>query len=116
VEVVVDLGAVTVVVAHPEELATLSVRVAAPPTASPAVPEDVHRLSDVLEAAHTGRVGSDGSAFVDPAALRFHAAGQVDDGWEVGFSRMLELAAEHGWVAEDGYLQAHVTWPGGPEG
>jgi hypothetical protein len=81
------------------------------------VASDVHRLGDVLAAAHAGRLANEGTAFLDPAALRFHAAGQVDDGWEVGFSRMLELAAEHGWVAEDGYLQAHVTWPSGiPDG
>lgn len=110
-ELVVDLQAVTVVLSRPEDLARLAVRVGSPATASPAEPADVHRLNDVLAAAHIGRLdGAD--ALVDPEALRFHAAGAVGPEWEDGFAAMLEGAGAHGWVKE-GLLQAHVTWPEG---
>ncbi len=112
-ELVVDLAAVTVILGDPDDLSTLSVRVAAPESASPDVEADVHRLIDVIVAAHAGRSAAEGheEVLIDPSALRFHAAGQVGADWDERFARMLVAAAEHGWVAEDGYLRAHVTWP-----
>ena len=112
-ELVVDLASVTVVLRDPDELRTLSVRVGAPESASPGVEADVHRLIDVIVAAHAGRsAGEDHhEVLIDPSALRFHAAGQVGPDWDERFARMLAAAADDGWVAEDGYLRAHVTWP-----
>lgn len=110
-ELVVDLTAVTVVLADAEDLHRLAVRVREPRTASPDVIEDVHRLTDVLVAAHAGRAGPDGDVLVDPAALRFHAAGQVGEGWDERFAAMLDFAATRGWLDDEGFLHAHVVWP-----
>ncbi|MHB1584593.1 MAG: hypothetical protein ACYCU7_11185 [Acidimicrobiales bacterium] len=110
-ELVVDLEKVTVVLAGPADTERFSVRVAAPPTASPEVAADVHRLGDVLVAAGVGRLGPSGDAYVRPDAVRFHAAGQVDDGWDDQFESMCRYAEEKGWVDADGAVQAHVEWP-----
>ena len=44
--------------------------------------------------------------------MRFHAAGQVGEGWEERFAAMADHAAAKGWTADDGWIQAHVVWPG----
>lgn len=110
-ELVVDLEKVTVVLAAPSDTERFCVRVAAPPTASAEVAADVHRLGDVLVAAGVGRLGPTGDAYVRPDAVRFHAAGQVDDGWDEQFESMCRDADEKGWVDADGGIQAHVQWP-----
>lgn len=110
-ELVVDLETVTVVLAGPTDTTRFCVRVGGPSTASPEVAADVHRLGDVLVAAGVGRLGPTGDAFVRPDAVRFHAAGQVDDGWDERFDAMCRDAEEKGWVDPDGGIQAHVEWP-----
>lgn len=109
-ELVVDLQAVRLALADPEDLGRFSVRVGVPASASAAVPDDVHRLHDVLVSAHAGRLDDDGHALIEPESLRFYAAGQVDEGWEEAFAAMVAGAAAHGWV-KDGLIRAHVTWP-----
>ena len=112
-EVVVDLEAITVVLADPEALDRFSVRVT-PASASGASPADVHRLGDVLEAAGVGRPDESGDVFIRPDAVRFHAAGQVGAGWEEGFAGMCRYAESKGWVDPgDGWIRAHVEWPQG---
>jgi hypothetical protein len=32
------------------------------------------------------------------------------DGWDARLERMLAAAAEHGWIAADGAVRAHVEW------
>lgn len=111
-ELVVDLERVTVTLADPGDTRHFAVRVGAPATASPGVEADLHRLGDVLVAAGVGRLGETGDAFVRPDAVRFHAAGQVDEGWDEQFEAMCRFAADRGWVDEvDGGIRAHVEWP-----
>lgn len=111
-EVVVDLERLTVTLAGAEETGRFAVRVAGPPDASGTSAADVHRLGDVLAAAGAGRLGPDGDAFIRPDAVRFHAAGQVGEGWEERFAAMADHTAAKGWTADDGWIQAHVVWPG----
>jgi len=111
-EVVVDLQGLTVTLAGAEDTERFAVRVAGPPGASGRHGPDVHRLVDVLAAAGAGRLNPGGDAFIRPDAVRFHAAGQVGEGWEERFTAMVDFAASKGWTAEDGWIQAHVEWPG----
>lgn len=107
-----DLERVTVVLSAPEDVDRLTVRVASTRGTAPATPADVHRLADVLEAAHVGRLDGPDDAFVAPEAVRFHAAGQVDDGWDDRFLRLCERAGGAGGVdPPDGFVRAKVVWP-----
>lgn len=40
-----------------------------------------------------------------PARL---ASRTADDEWAAGFAKMVAVAANHGWVREDGAIRAHV--------
>jgi hypothetical protein len=43
--------------------------------------------------------------------VRSLAAGQVDVGWDVDFSAMLEYASTKGWLSADRTgIRAHVEW------
>ncbi len=109
---VADLETLAVTLAEAEDTGHFALRVAGPPGASGGREVDVHRLADVLAAAGVGRLGPGGDAFIRPEAVRFHAAGQVGAGWEERFSAMVDYAASRGWTADDGWIQAHVEWPG----
>lgn len=116
-ELVVDLAKVTVVLARPEEVDRLTVRVGAPDGASPDSATDVHRLHDVLVATSVGRLDrmDDASrAMVRPDAVVFHAAGQVADDWEDRFGQLCQLAAardDGGAIDPEGWVPAPVIWP-----
>ncbi len=105
-ELVVDLEKVTVVLADPDDVGSLRVRVAAPPDASVASPDTVHRLHDVLEATHVGRLHG-GAALIRADALAFHAAGGVGHTWDRRFAAGVGSAA----ADEAGMLRAPVVWP-----
>ena len=110
-ELVIELERVEVALADPDDCGRLALRILGPPGAAPAT--HLHRLGDVLGGLGLGRLREDGDALVALEALRFWAAGQVDDGWEDRFDAMCEYAASRGWVDPlDGALQAHVVWPG----
>ncbi len=112
-ELVVDLDAVTVVLHTATDLARFSVGVSAPATARADNHDDCHRLGDVLRATNWGRLGEGGDAFISPDAIRFHAAGQVDDEWSADFQKTCDYAASKGWVdLSDGFIQGHIVWPG----
>lgn len=112
-ELIVDLNRVTVVLGRPEDLASTGVRVVAPTGASPTSEADVHRLGDVLVAAHVGRLVDERTAWVRRDAIVFHAEGQVDPGWQGRFEERCRQAAEAGEAQEDGSLLAQVAWPVG---
>jgi hypothetical protein len=111
VDVVVNLGDGIVVLREPEDTGSFALRVAGPADAAP-VSHGEH-LARVLEATGVGRLGPDGDAYVASDALRFMAAGQVDDGWDEQFESMLAYAGTRGWLDDDGAVQAHVVWPTG---
>jgi hypothetical protein len=112
VEIVADLQSLTVTLAGAEDTGKFAVRVAGPPDASGQRDADVHRLGDVLAAAGVGRLGPGDHAFIRPDAVRFNAAGQVGEGWEERFAAMVDDADSRGWTADDGWIRAHVEWPG----
>jgi hypothetical protein len=113
VEMVVDLQRVTVVLAEADDTGRFAVRVASPDEASPHSTADVHRLGDVLAAAKVGHMAESGEAFIRPEAVRFHAEGQVGEGWDERFAGMCDFAASKGWIDPGGSIQAHVEWPRG---
>lgn len=108
-----DLDAVVVTFGDVEDVDHVTVRVASPPTASAADEAAVHRLGDVLAATNVGELEHAGSqrAWVNPAAARFHAAGQVAEGWTERLdARCAESVARGGPPS----LEARVRWPGEP--
>lgn len=106
-ELVVDLDAVTVVLRDVARFGELAVVVSVPPDASGDSDAAVHRLHDVLEASGVGMLDPSGAATVRVEALRFHAAGEVDDDWDRRFS---EAWADR--LAGEGTLvRAPVRWP-----
>jgi hypothetical protein len=111
VDVVVNLDDGIVVLRAPEDTGSFALRVAGPPDAAPGT--HAEHLARVLEATGVGRLGSDGDAFVVADAVRFLAAGEVDDGWNERFETMLSYAGTKGWLDDDGAIQAHVVWPSG---
>ncbi|MGW4591034.1 hypothetical protein [Amycolatopsis thermoflava] len=85
-----------------EDLSALSVRAAAE---SPRW----GLLSRALGAAGAGEVAGD-HVWLDVSWLR-SAAGDRDQDWHDGFTRMLDQAARQGWVSADGgRVRAHVEW------
>lgn len=108
VRFVVDLDKVTVVLADPDDTDAFGVVVAAPSDARPTSEASVHRLRDVLAATNVGVLGDDGVVRLHPDAVRFHAAGQVDDDWERRFAAACEHRGDHtGTIA----TTAPVQWP-----
>ena len=107
-EIVCDLDAGTVLLVDPEDLAHFSVRVSAPADAGSG---DGTRLAEVLTHAGAGRLSQRGEVLVSPDWLRASVNGSVGPDWEFGFSAMCKYAAQKGWVADDGAIQAHVEWP-----
>jgi hypothetical protein len=108
-ELLVDLDSVFIKLVDPQDLDRFQLTIEAPVGAMPAT--HLHRLGDVVAAQHVGVLRPDGDVSVDPALIRFLGAGQVDDGWEQGFTAMLSNAGSEGWLDEEGRIQAHVVWP-----
>ncbi|MDA8316142.1 MAG: hypothetical protein M0010_13385 [Actinomycetota bacterium] len=102
---VVDLEKVVVVLRDADDAAQATVVVASPLRASAARQATVHRLADVLAATNMGRLESDGAARLRAEAVRFHAAGEVDDDWERRFSHVCQKDGD------DVVVPATVTWP-----
>ena len=102
---VVDLERVVVVLRDADDLARATVVVASPRRASAARRATVHRLADVLAATNMGSLESEGAARLRAEAVRFHAAGDVDDEWERRFSRVCQKEGE------DIVVPAEVIWP-----
>jgi len=103
--VVVDLEKVVVVLRDADDVAQATVVVASPLSASAARAATVHRLADVLAATNVGRLDPDGSARLRAEAVRFHAAGEVDDDWE----RRLSCACQKD--GDGDVVPATVIWP-----
>ncbi|MGW0592999.1 flavin reductase family protein [Streptosporangium sp. NPDC002607] len=90
-------------------------------------PDDLTRLkivarSDARESAvyalqrdRVGVMATDGTALVDPDALRRLSGDRVGPGWEARFADMLRMAGEVGWTAPDGRLFVHTDWVTGEE-
>ncbi len=104
---VVDLDKVTVVLAEPDDLGEVGVVVQAPSHASASSEATVHRLADVLAATNVGTLEPDGTASLNALAVVFHAAGQVDEDWELRFAGMCEERAGGAVLA----TPAQVSWP-----
>lgn len=105
-----DLEKVTAVFVDVDDLQHLTLRVAVPAEASPDSETTVHRLADVLVAASVAELDPDSAtvAWVRPDAVRFHAAGQVEEDWDERFEAACASAeARTGRAA----LQAVVVWP-----
>ena len=110
VEFLVDLVAPSVRLVDPDDTTTFAVRVTAPADAAP--PTSSHRLGDVLATSSVGRLSEEETAFIDPGAISFRAAGQVGPDWRERFVAMLALAAARGWVDPGtGAVAAQVVWP-----
>jgi hypothetical protein len=107
VRLVVDLDKVTVVLADAEDVTQALVVVAAPSHASAASEVTVHRLADVLAATNVGTLQPDGTARLRADAVRFHAAGQVDDDWERRFADACTSDGDQVVVA----AKVPVRWP-----
>ena len=108
VRFVVDLDKVTAVLADPGVTDTFGVVVVAPSDASPSSEASVHRLGDVLAATNVGILDGDGVVRLHPDAVRFHAAGQVDDDWERRFAAACEHRRDRaGTIA----TTVPVQWP-----
>lgn len=112
-EVVVDLDSVVVTFAGIEEVDQIDLRVAAPATASGLDPAAVHRLGDVLAATDVGRLepGPEMRVWINPVAVRFHAAGQVGPGWDERLGSRCATTGPAGGAP--GWLEATVRWPDG---
>ena len=72
------------------------------------------QAAEALTDASAGRLDPDApdDAWIDPDAVRRMAEGRVGDDWEDRFEGMLGFAASKGWIAEDGFIQAHCEWGG----
>lgn len=104
---VVDLEKVVVVLAEADDLARATVVVASPSHASASSSATVHRLGEVLAATNVGTLEPDGTVRLRADAVRFHAAGQVDDDWERRFAATCR-EEEQGAVVD---MPAEVIWP-----
>lgn len=79
-------------------------------------PDDFRAFSVLLadegaraELGRLGRVADDDHVFVDPEKLKALAGDRGrDPDWLRSLDAMLAFAAEHGWVADDGFVRAHV--------
>jgi hypothetical protein len=59
--------------------------------------------------AEVGRVDGEDHAYVRPDAVRALAGARGRDaGWQESFAAMLDYAGQHGWIADDGAIRAHV--------
>jgi hypothetical protein len=74
-----------------------------PPSAVLREPEDFSRFDVVVPEVE--------NAFVDEAEVR-RLAGLLgeDPKWQEGLKGMLAYAGSHGWIGEDGSIQAHISY------
>lgn len=63
-----------------------------------------------------GVMTHDGTALVDPEALRRLSGGRVGPDWDERFDAMLVHARDLGWTAPDGRLFVHTEWDTSDEG
>lgn len=103
---VVDLDKVTVVLVDANDVTRASVAVAAPSHATASSEATFRRLADVLAATNVGTLEPDGTARLRADAVRFHAAGQVDEGWERRFAEACRRDGDSVVLAP-----AVVIWP-----
>ena len=115
-DVVVDVGSGRVSLEGWATVTSLSVQVDGGPLGGPDA-EDERGLSAALSEAGIGRAADTGDALVPAAVLRglaVEAAAQdgyeLDDGWDEGFTGMLDYAGNKGWIDDDGAVRAHVEW------
>ena len=104
-----DLDEIVVILSDAGETNSFSVVVDRPVAATAA--SHSHRLADVVRARHIGIVEASGDVAVEPAIIRFLAAGEVDTTWDAAFDEMVCAAATRGWVDAAGRIRAHVVWP-----
>lgn len=104
--VVVDLDKVVVVLREVGDVTRATVEVVAPARASGAREATVHRLADVLGATNVGTLDPDGAARLRTEAVRFHAAGDVDEDWERRFAAACEKDG-----GDVDVVRARVIWP-----
>jgi hypothetical protein len=109
VELHLDLDAIVIRLVDPAETAHVTVVIDAPTTANPMTHD--HRLGDVVAARHVGHLEETGDVAIDPAVIRFLAAGEVGASWERDLAAMMERAAEHGRLSPSGWIVAIVVWP-----
>ncbi|MDA8312050.1 MAG: hypothetical protein M0Z46_15870 [Actinomycetota bacterium] len=105
----VDLDKVVVVLVEPQDVARASVVVTAPQHATRSSEATVQRLADVLAATNVGSLEPDGTVRLSAEAVRFHAAGQVDDDWD---RRFADVCGAGSGGAEVVVAPAEVVWPG----
>jgi hypothetical protein len=75
------------------------------------VGEDEPAVANVAFARY-GRIIDRDTAWVKVEGVRELAEGVVDGEWEQGFERMLDAAADRGWIDEARTeIKAHIDWP-----
>jgi len=69
----------------------------------------IYAAQGMLQADDVGRLEDSNTAWINVAAVRKLAEGQVGPDWSERFQQMVDYAASKGWVSEDGAdLQAHI--------
>jgi hypothetical protein len=115
----VDLSTGAVVLRDGDEMEHFSVRAIRHQAGDGGENGALGALAAALSVHDAGIVEPGGDILVAVAAVKQlaveAAAGQgrtVGPEWDTGFASMLEYAATHGWLAEDGSIRAHVEWRG----
>jgi hypothetical protein len=116
-ELVVDLSTGGVTLDDHEEMTRFAVRAVPADGEDAAASGALGALAAALSLHDAGTVDPGGDVFVPTAAIE-RLAGQAATAsgrplgpeWRAGLTGMLEFAATHGWVTEDGAVRAHVEW------
>ena len=116
-ELVVDLSTGVVTLADVDDMDGFAVRAVPIDGEDAAATGALGALAAALSLHDVGTVDPGGDVFVPPAAIE-RLAGQVASDadrslgpdWHTGFRHMLDYAATHGWISEDGAVRAHVEW------
>jgi len=109
VQLHLDLDAIVIRLVDATDTSHLEVVIDAPSTATPMTHD--HRLGDVVAARHVGHLEESGDVAVDPAVLRFLAAGEVEASWDGDLESMLDHARDEGSLSASGWIVANVVWP-----
>jgi hypothetical protein len=118
VRVVVDLASGSVSLGDPDDMARFAVLVRPAAPDDSADPAALGAVAAALSVHDVGTVDPDGDAFIAPGAVRRLARAAVRGhrplgaDWDERFDAMVEQAAQHGWVADDGAIRAHIEWEG----
>lgn len=73
-------------------------------------------VAAALSVHDAGTVDPEGNAFIPVDVVRRLAAAGAEDrrtlgaDWQSRFAAMLAQASEHGWVTDEGSIQAHIEW------